>query len=230
MEKSGFDTDMMCLSRKEREKLQRRNEIIYAAEHKFFEKGFEGVAMDDIAKELELSKPAIYRYFKNKESLFFAVVNRGMVILRDTFKDAVTNEKTGIEKVSAFIQALCFDYVVKHYDYYRLLVVAHEQRFMDMVKKKEIDGESQLGNMELEWLSFLIDALNLGIEDGTIREDVAPLQTAIFLVVACEAEVKMIPEYQSLLIQTGLGKDEYLKHSLDLMLRGIAAKSPEKQK
>lgn len=219
----------MGSSRREREKLQRRNDIMYAAEQKFFEKGFDGVAMDDIAKDLELSKPALYRYFKNKESLFFAVVNRGLVILRDTLKEAVTDKKTGFEKVLAFIQALCFDYVVKHFDYHRLLVVAHEQRFMDMVKKKEIDDESQLGNMELELLSFLIDALNLGIEDGTIREDVAPLQTAIFLVAACEAAVKMTPEYQNLLIQTGLGKDEYLKHSLDLMLRGIVANSPEKQ-
>jgi TetR/AcrR family transcriptional regulator len=216
---------MMGLSRREREKLNRQIEIINAAEHKFFEKGYDGVSMDDIAKDLELSKPALYRYFKNKESLYFAVVLRGMVILRDTLKDAVTNEKTGIEKVSGFIQALCFDYVVKHFDYYRLLVVAYEQRFLNMLKKEEIDGGSQFGNITLELLTFLVDAINLGIEDRTIREDVGPLQTAIFLVHACEDAVNMLPEYQNLLTQTGLSKDEFLKHSLDLMLRGIAAEN-----
>jgi len=222
------DLNKEGLPRRERERLQRRNDIINAAEKKFFAKGFDGVSMEDIAKDLELSKPALYRYFKNKESLFFAVVLRGMVILRDTFKEAVAKENTGIEKASGFIRALCFDYVVNHFDYYRLLIAAREQRFMDMFKKHEIDGGNQFGNMALELLTFLVDAINLGIEDSTIREDVGPLQTAIFLVVACEAVVNMTPEYQNLLTQTGLTKDEYLQHSIDLMLRGITIENPKK--
>jgi TetR/AcrR family transcriptional regulator len=223
-----WDMQILGVSRREREKSQRGNEIICAAEHRFIEKGFDGVSMDDIAKDLELSKPALYRYFKNKESLYFAVALRGMGILRDTVKDAVAKEKTGIEKVSGFIQALCFDYAVNHFEYYRLLVAAREQRFMDMLKKQEIDGGSQFGNMMLELLNFFVDAINLGIEDGTIREDVGPLQTAIFLMLAFEAAVNITPEYQNLLTQTGLSKDEYLKHSIDLMLRGIAAEKPKK--
>ena len=37
--------------------------------------------MDEIANEAELSKATIYTYFKDKESLFFAVVNSGIKIL-----------------------------------------------------------------------------------------------------------------------------------------------------
>ncbi len=219
---------MMELSRREREKLHRGNEIMNAAERRFFEKGFDGVSMDDIALDLELSKPALYRYFKNKESLYFAVVLRGMVILHDALKEAAAKEKTGIAKVSGFIQTFCFDYVANHFNYHQLLIEAREQRFIEMLKKQEIDGGNQFWDIALESLTFLVDAINLGIEDGTIREDVGPLQTAIFLIDACEAAVNMTPEYQNLLSQTGLNNDEYLKHSIDLMLRGIAAESPKK--
>ena len=214
------------LSRREREKLKRQNEIIDAAQRLFFERGFDGVSMDDIARDLELSKPALYRYFRNKESLYLAVVLRGIVVLRDTFKAAVAKEKTGIGKVSAFLSAFCFDYVSKHSDYYELLIVAREQRFMDLFAKHEVDGANEFGNMALESLTFLVDAIQLGSEDETIREDLPPLQTAIFLVVAAEAAVNIGPEYKNLLAQMGLGKEEYLQHAINLMLRGIASGKP----
>lgn len=213
------------LSRREREKLQRRNDITDAAQKQFFARSFDGVSMDDIAQDLELSKPALYRYFKNKESLYLAVVLRGMVVLRDTFKAAVAKENTGIGKVSAYLDALCFEYVSKHSDYYKLLIVAREQRFMDLFKRREVDGASEFGKMALESLTLLVDAIQLGGEDGTIKPDLPPLQTAIFLVVAAEAAANIGPEYQNLLLQIGLTKEEYLQHSMDLMLRGIASRN-----
>jgi AcrR family transcriptional regulator len=179
--------------------------------------------MDDIAHDLELSKPAIYRYFKNKESLYYAVVLRGMVILRDTIREAVEIEKTGRDKAVGYIESLCFDYVSKHQDYYRLLIVAREQRFIDMFLRHEIDGAHEFGMMALELLTFLVDAIKLGIKDGTLREDLDPLQTAIFLVVTAEATLNLTPEYQNLMAQRGIRKDEYLQRSIDLMLHGIAS-------
>jgi TetR/AcrR family transcriptional regulator len=219
---------MSKLSRREREKLQRHNDIINAAEKRFFEKGFDCVSMDEIAHDLELSKPTLYLYFKNKESLYFAVILRSMVTLRDVFKDAVTKERTGIDKARGFIEAFFFDYVRKHPDYYRLIVVAREQRFMTMLRKHEIEGGNQFGNMAMELLTFLTDAIKLGIEDGTIRADLDPLETAIFLVVACESASQMAPEYQILLTYQGLTTDEFLQHSIKVMLKGIANEKTEK--
>lgn len=55
--------------RRQREKEQRRTEIIDAAERLFFSRGYEDVTMDDIAREVELNKATIYIYFNNKETL-----------------------------------------------------------------------------------------------------------------------------------------------------------------
>jgi len=59
--------------RKEREKEQRRNQIIVAARKVFHEKGFTKATMKDIANEAELGFGTLYLYFKNKEELFAAL-------------------------------------------------------------------------------------------------------------------------------------------------------------
>jgi AraC-like DNA-binding protein len=49
--------------RKEREREQRRNSIIDAAEKIFFTKGIAGATMDDVAAEAELSKGTLLSVF-----------------------------------------------------------------------------------------------------------------------------------------------------------------------
>lgn len=226
MAKQERNQPTAALPRREREKQQRRNSIIDAAQNLFFQRGFDGVSMDEIARDLELSKPALYRYFRNKESLYLAVVLRGMVTLRDTLKEAVEKEKTGRQKILGYVRSFCFNYARGHPDYYRLVVVAREQRFMDMFIRHEVDGAEQFGNMAFELLNLLINAINLGIKDGTVREDLDPLQTAVFLVVSAEATVNLTPAYKDLITRKNIGMDDYLQNSIDLMLRGIASESP----
>ncbi len=49
-----------------------RKKIVSQAFEVFLAKGFEKTTMDDIAARLGVTKPAIYRYYKNKEDLFLA--------------------------------------------------------------------------------------------------------------------------------------------------------------
>ena len=223
MAKKNVNQPSQGLSRREREKLQRRNSIVDAAQKRFFANGFDGVSMDDIASDLELTKPALYRYFRNKESLYFAVVLRGMAILRDTLKTAVDEEGTGRGKALGFMEGFCFDYVCKHPDYYTMLNVAREKRFVDMFVRGEIDGAHEFGMMAFESLTLLVEAVRLGAKDGTLREDLDPLKTAIFLVVTVEATINLTPVYENLVTQQGISKEDYLRHAIDLMLHGIAS-------
>jgi len=65
---------MSTTARREREKQQRRESIVDAAEKLFFSKGYDDVSLDDIAQEAELNRATIYLYLKNKEDLYFAVI------------------------------------------------------------------------------------------------------------------------------------------------------------
>jgi len=51
-----------------------RKKIVTEAFSLFLTNGFEKTKMEDVAARLNVTKPAIYRYFRNKEELFFAAL------------------------------------------------------------------------------------------------------------------------------------------------------------
>ena len=115
---------MPIKSRKEREKEQRRKEIIDAAEKRFFDKGYDNVSMNDISKEVELSKATLYLYFENKEELFFAIVLRGTRILNAMIREAVNDVENGIDKVTAFRMAY-HEFTKNYPDHMHIYIYTH---------------------------------------------------------------------------------------------------------
>ncbi len=185
--------------------------------------------MDDIADDVELSKATLYLYFKNKASLYFAVVIKGIVILRDTFKNAVKNEATGLGKIISIIRAF-FDYNQIHSDYYRLNRSVRDARFAKMLQSTkdddtEIENAEKYNGLIKELLGIITDAVILGIRDGTIRKDLNPIQTVMFLGSAIEASIQIPPEFQLLLEIYGMTAEGYLQHSIDVILQGISRKN-----
>jgi len=55
------------------QKQLRRRQILDAAKQTLEEHGYDKVVLSQLAQQLGLSKPALYRYFTNKESLFTAL-------------------------------------------------------------------------------------------------------------------------------------------------------------
>jgi TetR/AcrR family transcriptional regulator len=92
---------MGILERKEREKLQRRNDIVDAAEQVFFNKGIDSATMDDIAEVAELSKGTLYLYFKNKDELQYAIKIRASEMLNKMFKSNTSLSSDGVENIEA---------------------------------------------------------------------------------------------------------------------------------
>ncbi len=77
---------------------ERRNQIITAAIAVFTRLGFHEARIDDIAQEAELSKGALYWYFKSKDDIIAAImerfIDREMVELEDVLKlQAPVSEK-----------------------------------------------------------------------------------------------------------------------------------------
>lgn len=67
---------MAIKDRKEREREERRRQILDAALQVFSRKGYEKTTMDEIAEKAELSKGVLYYYFHNKEDLFYELIIR----------------------------------------------------------------------------------------------------------------------------------------------------------
>ncbi len=54
----------------------RKDQIMNAAEEVFSQKGFSDARMDDIAEETGLSKGTLYLYYKSKDDLIIAILDR----------------------------------------------------------------------------------------------------------------------------------------------------------
>lgn len=88
----------------------KRAKIIAAAEQLFAGKRFHEVTTDDIAREAGVSKGTIYRYFADKDQLFYQIATSGFDDLRDQL-ETLAND-TELEGITLITQAcervVCF--------------------------------------------------------------------------------------------------------------------------
>lgn len=168
---------MGIVERREREKEQRRNDIIDAAERVFFTKGRATATMDDVAEEAELSKGTLYLYFKSKEELYLAIHLRGLGILKKMFAEAVAKKQTGIEKTRAVGEAY-YQFYLDQPDYFNALIY-FESLEQAMQEENPVANECIMEGIST--LNILVEAIYIGIKDGTIRPEVDPVKMAHIL-------------------------------------------------
>lgn len=69
--------------RKEREKEDLRKKILEAAKGLFLEKGYDQTSIRNIAEKIEYSPTTIYLYFKDKDSIFYALHSEGFCLFNN---------------------------------------------------------------------------------------------------------------------------------------------------
>ena len=69
----------------------------------FLEKSYGRTSLNDVAERLNITKPALYHYFRNKEEILLECYRLGTGLIEDTLNDIASHCGTGLEKVEAFI-------------------------------------------------------------------------------------------------------------------------------
>jgi AcrR family transcriptional regulator len=110
-------------SRKERELALRQEIIFEAAEAVLAERGFHGASVDETAKRAEVSVGTLYNLFGNKENLYTSLLERRIDEVRSWVRERVAPAPTGIEKLSAAVDAI-FAYCTEHQRAFRVYVTA----------------------------------------------------------------------------------------------------------
>nr|WP_320049401.1 TetR/AcrR family transcriptional regulator [uncultured Desulfuromonas sp.] len=78
----------------EQNKMQKRDNILTAAQEMFQTSGFIGASMDKIAEGAGVTKQTVYRYFSTKEELFRATLEAQRLRANERFLDALQREDT----------------------------------------------------------------------------------------------------------------------------------------
>ncbi len=196
---------MGITERKKREKEQRKNEILNAAETLFFSHEYDDVPMDEIATIAELNKATIYLYFKNKEALFSAIVLRGIRILNKMYRECMETQVPGVTTI-ALLEETYYRFTRQHPDYQRLIKYYGVERF-----NKENPGFAEIQEEFSMSRNFWQDAVREGIDDGTIRNDVDPVLLTIYLMITLMSAVTLTRPWLYVLTQEGVSHETFVK-------------------
>lgn len=127
----------------------------------FMKYGIRSISMDEIAQHLSISKKTIYQYYKDKNDLVDAVIN----------KEIDRNQQMSCE-----IQACCKEAIHEIF----IAITAVEDLFKSMnlvlifdLKKYHVKAYSKLLDFKRKHLLELVkDNLRRGIKEGFYREDI----------------------------------------------------------
>ena len=84
--------------------IERRDQIIEAAERLFYEKGYEQTSVQDVLDALSLSKGGFYHYFQSKIELLEAVCRRQSVRDAEEMTAAVARQEGAIAKLNTLLR------------------------------------------------------------------------------------------------------------------------------
>ncbi len=208
---------MGITERKEREKQQRKGEIIRAAEKAFFSKGFDKTTMDDIADQAELSKGTLYLYFKSKEDLHMAVASKAITILKSITDEVNKFRGSALEKLLQIGRA-CIEFSNSHPDQMKAIMSLEGfelqsisytvQEMKDMIYK-----ESPVG--------LVIRIVEQGVGEKLIRNDIPPLLIAHTLWMQVLSVIRFVIMKKSLFEMLDLSPAQVYESHFELVLNGI---------
>jgi len=202
--------------RKEREKEQRRNDIIDAAEKIFFTKGMDQSTMDDVAEEAELSKGTLYLYFKSKEDIQFAIFRRGAEILMNMMKERLSEHKSGYENLLELAE-ITVEYSKRYKEYFQFFLFFQSSNLENMNIQQE-QLEKYL--MEQSPLALVYECVQKGIEDGSLRSNI-PLNLFAATLWSQLLGVLIVINYKSNVYNMfGIDSGDVVKTHLELVSNG----------
>ena len=91
-------------TRREREKLRQRREMMAAALDLFSEKGYHNVSMHEIAAKAEFAIGTLYKFFSNKEELYNALILELSDRFHKSLSEAIESPGDEIEKLRRYVQ------------------------------------------------------------------------------------------------------------------------------
>jgi len=151
-------------SRKEREYLAHRGEILSAAEKVFAAKGFFPTTMSDIARRAEFGTGTLYKYFKSKEELYFTLIDEKVEEINRLVKTELSQRNSAVERVKKGLR-LQFEFIEQNRDFFRIYI-SERNRFEWTVKD---DLGKGLNEKMVAYIDILSQVIRQGIRGGEFK-------------------------------------------------------------
>ena len=149
-----------------------REEILQAAMAEFSDKGLGGARVDEIARRAPANKRMIYHYFRSKEALFLAVLER---IYDDIRRDEAALNLEELDPVSGMrrLVEFSFGYFTDHPHFIRLL------NSENLHGARHLKRSARIREMHSPLVAMISRMLERGKKAGAFRARIDPVQLYI---------------------------------------------------
>ncbi|RTE54854.1 TetR/AcrR family transcriptional regulator [Arenibacter aquaticus] len=144
----------------------------------FYQKGYYNTSVDDILKELSLSKGAFYYHFQSKEEFFISIVQN--LLFRKIYSaliEPIEGEEDPLNKI-----ALCFDNALETAEHNFLDYGFVLSNFITEFNGKNPEIMNYLQDILKVWEVNLVTALQKGKTDGYVSRHIDSEAVASYLI------------------------------------------------
>src|ERR1019366_341478 len=141
-----------------RDPATKREAVLKTAAQLFLEKSYGRTTLNDVAERLNITKPALYHYFHNKEDILLECYRLGTSMIEEILNDIAAHCGNGLKKVEAFI-----------YSYANVMTINFGRCVMrldeaDLTSDARAEVRTYKRKIDRRLRSFIQE----GIEDGSI--------------------------------------------------------------
>jgi len=176
--------------RKQREKAQRREDIINACKKLILEKGGGDFSLQDLANTLEISKAALYLTFTNKDEILLSILKEAGEAFYAFLHEKVMASKTGLEGMIAMAHGYLEFYGTNRDTFILFGLKDYFYPAFPFVIPEKMDKMAQ------QYLDLIHHCLKTGVKDGTLDNTLDIEQTTmsiIFITTSLIDKVSNIP-------------------------------------
>ena len=187
---------------------KRKDQILDAALSVIVEHGYDRSRMDDIVQSSQLSKGAIYWYYKSKKEVYLSLVDYWVKRYNAGFIDNLEQHHTASEQLKGL-----FDYFINQYE-------TDPTAFKILVEFWSLSGRDKDFNKKLQrvysdFLEYVVHIIQKGVDSGEFR-NVDPRITSLSILINIEGI-----NWFTLFEKSGVDAHEYIETISEFIIAGV---------
>lgn len=148
------------LEARRRDREVKRSAVLRVAVNLFLEQGYDRTSLSEIAARLNITKPALYNYFENKEAILLECNRLGQEMIMAGITEIMAQPNDGLTWLRALVHHYC---MMMSRDFSQCLVRT-DDRVLSRHAREHVRAEKRRID------SYFRDFLQRGIDDGSIRD------------------------------------------------------------
>ena len=135
----------------------KRERILAAAVDLFYRNGYGKTTLEQVANELQVTKPFIYAHFSSKNELLVEICSRAIRLAHESLNRAMAQDASATERLEAVVR-----------DFLRAVLNHQPHAMIFSREEKELDQKDReaINLLRRDFDRRLIELINLGITAG----------------------------------------------------------------